>query len=424
MTTQTVAVEKSSHSAYEKFMEITTHLNSEDLSDKTHSEVEAYLENDGRELLRLLLQEHLDARGPGRVGDAVCGADGIVRSHKRDGMEVNYKSVFGPVKVERTGYGQRGAASLFPLDEQLNLPAHAYSHPLQKRVARKAVKESFAGVSKEIEEETGVRIGKRQVEEIVRSGARDFDAFYAQQSLAETLLQVQSKPIQVLTFDGKGVVMCKDALREETRKKAEASTGKPPRGFYRKRTPNRKRMATVVGLYHIDRHIRLPETVAQQFAPLRLVPREKKPSPEPVAKKLWASLEKPMKAVIEAGFEDAFRRDPGLKAEWVVLVDGDLTQIDIIEKAAKKYGVTVVIILDIIHVLEYLWKAAHVFFAQDDPEGATWVSDKISQLLAGQAISIVRSLRRAATLKGLSAKQREPIDSYATYLSNHVPYLN
>lgn len=424
MKTQTVALEKSCHSAYEKFLEITTYLSSEALSDTTHSEVEAYLETDGRELLRLLLQEHVDARGPGRVSDAVCGVDGVVRSHTRDGMATHYKSVFGSVEVARTGYGQRGVESLFPLDAQLNLPAQAYSHRLQKRVARKAVKASFAGVSQEIEEETGVRIGKRQVEELVYSGAQDFEAFYAQQSLEEILLQIQDQPIQVLTFDGKGVVMRKNALREATRKKAEASVGKPPRGFCRQATLHRKRMATVAGLYHIDRHMRLPKTVARQFAPMRLVPDTKTPTPKPVAKKLWASLECSMQAVIETSFKEALRRDPARHAEWVAVVDGDWTQIDIIEKVAKKYGVTLVTIVDIMHVLAYLWKAAHALFATEDPEGTTWVSDKISQLLEGHVGSIVRSLRRGATLKGLGAKQREPIDQCATYLRNHAPYLN
>jgi hypothetical protein len=143
-----------------------------------------------------------------------------------------------------------------------------------------------------------------------------------------------------------------------------------------------------------------------------------------VAKKLWASLEKPMKAVIEAGFAEGLRRDPEHQAEWVALVDGDPTQIDYIEKAAKASGVSVVIILDIIHVLEYLWKAAKALFDPEDPKEAQWVADTIESLLQGRGNTIVRSLRRSATLKGLSPTQREPIDQCATYLVNHAPYLH
>jgi hypothetical protein len=215
-----------------------------------------------------------------------------------------------------------------------------------------------------------------------------------------------------------------EALREATRKKAEARAQHAPRGFARKEKSNRRRMAAVASLYHIDRHRRSAQTVARQFAPLRLVPTERQAAPKPVGKKLWASLEKSMKTVIETTFAEALRRDPDQQAEWVVLVDGDLTQIDSIEKAAKAHGVEVVIILDIIHVLEYLWKAAKVRFAPDDPQAAPWVAEQIERLLHGQVSTIVRGLRRWARVQKLSPTQREPIDQCTTYLSNHVPYLN
>ncbi len=301
MEAQVVTIDQPFHSAYEKFIAITDHLSTEMAGDKTHSELEAYLETDGRELLRLLLQDHLDNQGSGRVGNAVCGSDGVVRSHKRDHMETGYKSVFGAVRVARTGYSQRGVASLFPRDAQLNLPARGYSHWLQKRVAAKAAKMSFDEVANDIETETAVRIGKRQVEQIVYGAAQDFDAFYAQPCSEDVQRQLYAKPIQVLTFDGKGVVMRQEALREATRKKAEARAQSAPHGLAQKEKSNRKRMATVAGIYHIDRHIRSPHTVARQFAPLRLVPSNPPPAPTPVGKKLWASLEKPMKAVIDVG---------------------------------------------------------------------------------------------------------------------------
>jgi hypothetical protein len=424
METQAQSIDQFVHSAYEKFIEITNRLAGEGFSDKTHSEVEAYLECDGRELLRLLLQEHLDTRGSGRVGETVCGADGIVRTHKRDYMPKGYQSVFGKVGVERTGYSRRGAGNLFPLDAQLNLPAQGYSHRLQKRVSVKAAKESFEEVSKDIEEETGVRIGKHQVEQIVGNAAQDFEAFYTRATPEELQQQVQGQPIQVLTFDGKGVVMRPEGLREGTRKKAEASPPKPPRGFSRQDNSNHKRMATVAGVYHVGRHVRSPKTVARQFAPLRLVPNNRSPSPKPVAKTLWASLEKPMKAVIEAGFEEALRRDPEHRAEWVVLVDGDPKQLGYIEKAAQHHQVNVCVILDIIHVLDYLWKAANALFDAEDTQAPEWVAEQIERVLQGKARSVVRRLRRAATTNGLSGKQREPLDQCLTYLVNHFPYLN
>jgi hypothetical protein len=306
----------------------------------------------------------------------------------------------------------------------LNLPARRYSHRLQKRVAAKAVKMSFDEVGSDIETETGVRMGKAQVEQIVYGAAQDFDAFYAQPYSPEGQQHARAQPIQVLTFDAKGVVMRPEALRDATRKKAKTCAQTPRRGFARQEKAHRKRMATVAGIYHIDRHRRCPQTVARQFAPLRLVPNPRHPAPKPVGKKLWASLEKPMQTVIETAFAEGCRRDPDHQAEWVALVDGDATQLAYIEQAAQASGVTVVTIVDIIHALAYLWKAAKALFDPDDPKAARWVGEKIEQLLQGQAKAIVRNLRRSATSKGMNSKQREPMDQCATYLANHAPYLN
>src|SRR5438093_604222 len=317
MEAQVVTIDQPFQSAYEKFIAITDHLSTEMAGDKTHSDIEASLETDGRELLRLLLHDHLDNQGSGRVGNAVCGADGVVRSPKRAHMETGYKRVFGAVRVARTGESQRGVASLCPRDAQVNLPARGDSYRLQKRVAAKAAKMAFDEVANDSETETAVRLGKRQVEPIVSGAAQDFDAFSAQPCSADVQRPWSAKPMQVLTFDGKGVVMRQAALREATRKKAEARVQSAPRGLAHKEKANRKRMATVAGISHIDRPIRSPHTVARQFAPLRLVPRNPSPAPTPVGKKRWASLEKPMKAVIEATCAEGRRRDPEQRAEWV-----------------------------------------------------------------------------------------------------------
>jgi len=424
MEAQALTIDQPFHGAYEKFVEITTHLSATSQGDETHSAIEAYLETDGRELLRLLLQEHVDNQGCSRVGEVVRGSDGVVRSHKRDHMETGYQSVFGAIRVARTGYSQPGVASLFPRDAQLNLPRQGYSHRLQKRVAAKAAKMSFESVADDIETDTGVRIGKRQVEQIVGAAAQDFAAFYEQPCPKEVQRQAAAKPIQVLTFDGKGVVMRQEGLREQTRKRAEASAPKAPRGLSREEKSNRKRMATVAGIYHIDRHVRSAQEVAQQFAPLRLVPRQRRVTPRPVGKRLWASLEKSMQTVIATGFAEGQRRDPEQRAEWIVLVDGDRTQIDDLEQAARAFGVRVVIIVDIMHVLAYLWKAAKAWLPPNDPQVAQWVGDKTLQLLQGEVKSLVRTLRRGATAKGMRSTQREPIDQCANYLANHAAYLN
>jgi hypothetical protein len=158
--------------------------------------------------------------------------------------------------------------------------------------------------------------------------------------------------MQVLTCDGQGVVMRQEAWRDETRKQAAVSASKPPGGFARQEKSQRTRMATVAGLSHSDRPLRRPHTVAQPCAPLRLVPSTRQAAPKPVGKKRWASLETPRQTVMAAGCAEGCRRAPAHQAAWVVVVAGDPTPIDAIEQAAKAAGVTVVLMVDILHVLD------------------------------------------------------------------------
>jgi hypothetical protein len=103
MEAHAFTIDQPFHGAYEKFIEMTMHLSALSQGDETHSDIEASLETAGRELLRLLLQEHWDNPGCGRVAEAVRGSDGVMRTHKRDHMATGSKSVFGAVRVARTG---------------------------------------------------------------------------------------------------------------------------------------------------------------------------------------------------------------------------------------------------------------------------------------------------------------------------------
>ena len=125
--------------AEQKFYELTNTLQARHTLVMKFSDIEKLIENDGRELLRLLLQAHIDSRGTGNVGQSVDGADGVIRTHKRIG-ERQIKSIFGEIECERLGYGNRCVDSLFPKDSHLNLPENSHSYELQRRVALEVIK--------------------------------------------------------------------------------------------------------------------------------------------------------------------------------------------------------------------------------------------------------------------------------------------
>ena len=89
--------------------------------------VEVAEQRRGRELLRLLLQAHVESRGDGDVGAAirVCEPDSpdghLIYTHKREHTR-HLITIFGEIHVKRIGYSMEGRRSIHPLDEQLQLP--------------------------------------------------------------------------------------------------------------------------------------------------------------------------------------------------------------------------------------------------------------------------------------------------------------
>ena len=122
-------------------------------------------------------------------------------------------------------------------------------------------------------------------------------------------------------------------------------------------------------------------------------------------------------------FDEAARRDPDQHRTWVALVDGNTHQIDRIGTEAQARGVDVAIVVDFIHVLEYLWKAAWCFYAEGDPAAETWVPNTPGD--PGRTVSVVAAaIRRKATRNHLDAAKRKPADTAAAYLLNKKPYLD
>ena len=70
--------------AQDEFAQLIEFLRSRHSRELSHTELEAALEERGRELLRVLFQAHVDARGPGPAAGPVCGADAVASKVARD----------------------------------------------------------------------------------------------------------------------------------------------------------------------------------------------------------------------------------------------------------------------------------------------------------------------------------------------------
>ncbi len=400
----------------QEFEDIVSGLDSKEALSMTHSELERELEKKGRELMRKLLQEHLESRGPGKSAQPVRSADGVDRSHIRlQGRKL--ETIFGAVSIERAGYGQGGSRSLHPLDAELNLPEKKYSLELKRRVAEESAKGSYDETLETIAKSTGAHVPKRQTEELVMGAARDFDAFY-QMRQAQPAQGEQKGSLMVLSVDGKGVVMRTEDLREQTRKAAKVRKHKMGARLSKGEKKNAKRMATVASVYTIAPFVRKPEDLVFETNSARA----ETPRPRPEQKRVWASLKKSPEEVIEEVFHEAAYRDPKHQKPWIGLVDGNKHQIRILRHTAKKKGIDLTLIVDVIHVIEYLWDAGRAFHPTSS-ELESWVQTRLLEILRGKAGWVAGGMRRSATLRNLAPEERKSVDVCANYLLTYAPYL-
>ncbi len=148
-----------------------------------HSELESRLAVEGRELLCALLQDHLDVRAERELRvEGVEDDQGVARGAVESGHQRPLASVFGEVTVRRLAYRRRGQENLYPADGVLNLAPERASHGVRRLVAVESSRGSFDDATDQVRERTGLRIGKRQVEELARLAAADFEEFYATQA--------------------------------------------------------------------------------------------------------------------------------------------------------------------------------------------------------------------------------------------------
>ena len=130
------------------------------------------------------------------------------------------------------------------------------------------------------------------------------------------------------------------------------------------------------------------------------------PRPRATAKWLAGSVRHDPAEVIAAAFSQAEARDPRHQRTWVVLADGAEHQLDLIRAEAQRRGVTIHIVTGLIHVLEYIWKAAWCLHSPGDPAAEDWVAVKALAVLAGDSTRAAAEITTETQTAGLTAAQR------------------
>jgi hypothetical protein len=392
-------------------------------------EVEQQVRVRGRELLRMVEQLAMDDRAAGERRLAlVTGADGIGRTRAERGHVRTVMSSFGPVRVGRIAYRAPGTAALHPADAVLDLPPRRPSWQVQRLAVDYALAGSYGQARRLLLEATGVQAGKLQLEQIVAAAAADAPGFYVRagpgrddspDGAGEGWLA--GVPL-VISADGKGVLMRPGECRPRRGKKGQR-VKKLGKRLGSGEKAGTKRMAETGVVFDAVSPDGPPRTAEQVMT---REPGQPPRGPRAVSRWYTVDITASRAETIAVLFDEAERRDPGHGRTWVALVDGDVHQIEVIGKQAADRDVRVTILIDFIHVLEYLWKAAWCFHPAGDPAAEEWVTARALDILHGRAPDVIAGVTRLAAQHPPrpGSEHDKNIRKILSYLTAKAPYLD
>lgn len=369
------------------------------------------------EMGKIFMQEYFSQIQVNDVGLSISDMQG--NEYKRYGNVFrHYFSIFGKMLVGRMSYWKKGEKTIYPLDNQCNMPERCYSYFVQEIMNSMSVNEAFGKCEQSMASLFNIDIHDKQFEDISQDSMADYQEFYEQNPAPCALTEGE---LQVMSADGVGVAMIKE----------EAAKIKPKLGKGEKKQT--KKEALVCTSYTIDTQTRTAVQVAQNLIfPQTNEPaiKEKRQSklpttkPQPKAQNIRriASIKQDKKQVVQQMLSDAQKRNKDKQRPYIVLIDGSLYLWKIIVSVLQ--GLNYVLVLDIIHVLEYLYTAAYTVHKENTHEARCYVYQMLKTILEGKVEVVIEQLKQLVKKDDLSESKKAAINRTIKYLTNHKELMH
>ena len=371
-------------------------------------QVEQYIFSHLLQLGRLLVQLYAN-----EVGDGDCGA-----RLERAGQVYERKvkrpwtvlTVFGQVVFRRWLYYRRDGARWVPTDAAANLPARKSSYFVQRLLGRLSLRDKYAEATTFFADLFGQQVSTRTAHTIVAETAAEAVAFRA---VAPLPAPADCGTLQVVSADGKGVPVIK------------RSSGPRPARMAKGEKRQQKQEAIVGVVYTINpnagdaatlaRALVLPETLSEdQRQALRQHDHARAPY-------YVASLTDKESVYAElAARQQRLTPPDATPPQCVCLADGSWRVIKPLQRQFD--GVTV--ILDIVHVSDYVWEIAHAFWGERAPEVKPAVLGWLTTILQGRVTEVIAGFRDRLRQHRPRAGPTKTIKKTIAYFESHCDYMH
>jgi len=325
-----------------------------------------------------------------------------------------YLSVFGEVTIERVGYGE-ARLDAAPLDARLHLPRRQYSHLLQKWLGAFVIDDAHAEAARKLQMILGIPIPVKASEDLNREQASDVEPFQDHLGVPEPS---EEGSIVVVTADCKGVPLIRSALATAESESGQAQETAPSSEPHHRRgkgeKANKKRMAAVGAVYTIDPFARTTDEVIDELQ--RKTAGKRRPRPQ--HKRVRADLLLGKVTLFLWLADELCRRNPEGAKPVVFLSDGERALHDR-QREYLPEGVTC--ILDLLHVMERLWKVAWCLFDEktQKAQAEQWVEDRLRMLLDGKVGLVIGGLRQTLTKRKFRGSRRKTMREVIGYFDRN-----
>ena len=328
-----------------------------------------------------------------------------------------YLSLFGRLDFTRPSYHSDQRGMLYLVDEHLDMPSTLWSYNIQELVNNNSTQINFRASVQTMNSLLNLGLTGTSSERSINYLGEEVDAYYAQKPIEQPTKAVY----YCASFDGKGVPKIKPLDKSKPRETKRLSKGEK-RGI--------KQMATVGVISNFEPKPRTVSDIVKGLMEYKQQkPKEEKADNQPTKNdNRWhqdihrrAFLADQDKCInYGIGRIKSMINDP--KSLIVVPIDAGIGLEDKVLAALKKHGLKdrlAAIILDIIHVSEYVWDCANAVLGESSNLRTDWVREMLEDLLSSKTRKVIEDLKKIVAKTDLSATKKEKIHKAITYFSNH-----
>ncbi len=358
---------------------------------------------------RGLMQLRFEARSAAEVRQDHIEVEGSRYDDQHQSRRA-YVSLFGKVQVERAYYWNAEFGGMCPLDAALSMPARCYSDSVQERLSEMNVWVPQDHSLAFFERWLGLKIPKGSLQSSVSEQALYVEDYYAQHSVPVAPVQ---DTILVGTADGKGIPMTRQ------------DSPPPPARRSKGQKNTAKKEALVTALYSVAPYVRDSQDILAALVPDPVTSSTPRSTARPILsnKQTFGTLEGKTVAIGHLAEQVAQREQPSF-AYRVALSDGS----EALQQQLRDHLPDFTLVLDIIHVTEYIWEAANARWGETSPDRQPWVKQALTWLLTDHLDILLHDLdtprpelpaSRQATLAHVGAyfRRNRPFMDYQRYLA-------